>query len=796
MPEKSKKSKAKPARKRAHAGARVRTGAGAAALADDTAGHGFDPAATVPGLNESEYNQLCRVGEHWRQVVTDHGAWRQALPVRSDLVATPHQRGRYTEVHFAPGDAPEELLATQQMLVPEGAVDRVRFRLRRTLIGPPLRSAAVAVERLRKIVALAILSSDALSSVAYGPEAMLTVLVVAGSGALSRAIPLGVAITVLMLAVGLSYRQTVRAYPSGGGSYTVARENLGELPGLFAAAGLMIDYVLTVAVSIASGIDAVTSAVPSLTSATVVLGLVVLALLFAGNVRGVREAGLIFAAPTYLFILAIFLIVGVGLADAAQRHFAVPPTPLIHGTEGLGIILLLRAFSSGATAMTGIEAISNAVPIFEPTAWRNARTTLTWMIGLLIVMFAGVIAAVHFDGLAPRTGETILSQIAHRSVGSGALYAFVQAATALVLLLAANTAFNDFPRLLYYMARNRHAPALFLRMGDRLAFTNGMLLLAVLAGIVFASFGGNTEALIPLYAVGVFLAFTLSQAGMSMLWLRRRSPGWRRSIAFNAVGCALSGIVLVISGATKFLAGAWVVVVAIPALVFLFTRVRNYYARVRTAIALGPVDGSEPALLPRQRIAPAPARSAGERASAPAGVTNKQVATQHSSVDPEREQSPEEIHHFAVVPVAALDRPSMRALAYAASLSMPILALHISPNEEEAKRFEEYWQAWGDHLPLQVVISPYRAIVVPVIRYIEALHRQRDDVTITVVIPEIVPIYGWQRLLHAGISTRVRRALREVPRVVVTTVPFHLRRPARRPRASSTRASGKAAGAA
>jgi amino acid transporter len=730
--------------------------------------HGFDPAATVPALSDKEFTQLCRVGKHWESVVGHHDEWRQALPVRSNLVAAPRQRGRYTDVQFARGDAPDELLATGEALEPETALGRLGYRVHRAIVGPPLRSAAVHHERLRKLIALPILSADALSSVAYGPEAMLTVLVVAGTGALSRSIPIAFAIGVLMLAVGLSYRQTVRAYPNGGGSYTVASENLGELAGLFAAAGLMVDYVLTVAVSIASGIAAVTSAIPSVASATVVLGIVVLVAIFAINMRGLREAGAVFAAPTYLFVLAIFLIVGVGFVDAAQRHFHAPPTRVIHGTEALGFVLVLRAFSSGATAMTGIEAISNAVPAFQPPSWRNARTTLSWMIGLLITMFAGIIALVRLDGLAPEHSQTILSQLAHRSVGSGMLYGFVQATTALILLLAANTAFNGFPRLLYFMARNRHAPALFLRMGDRLAFSNGMLVLAVLAGVLFAAFGGNTEALIPLYAVGVFLAFTLSQSGMVVLWLRTRSAGWRRSIGFNAVGAVLSGIVLVISGATKFTEGAWVVVIAVPLLVLAFLGVRNYYAKVRAAIALG-APGENPALLvPRRRIRPTSAANAAAATEASA------TAAQAARTRDEKEQSPDELHHFAIVPVAALDRASMRALAYAASLAIPVLALHISPSDEEAKRFEEYWKAWGDHLPLEIVVSPYRAIVVPLARYVQSLHYQREDVTITVVIPELVPAHAWQRFLHAGISARVRRALQTVPRIVVTTVPFHL----------------------
>jgi amino acid transporter len=738
--------------------------------------HGFDPAATVPTLSAEQIEHLARVGRHWERLLGQHEEWSEELPVRIDLVPAAGAEGRYTEVQFAPGDAPDEVLATREALQPDSGAARVAFRLRRAIVGPPLRSAAINAERMRKLVALPILSSDALSSVAYGPQAILVVLIAAGSGALSHAIPIALAIGVLMIAVGLSYRQTVRAYPNGGGSYTVASDNLGVYAGLFAAAGLMVDYVLTVAVSLAAGIAAITSAIPSLHSATVWMGVVALVLLVAGNVRGAREAGVLFAAPTYLFVLAIFLVVGVGLVDAAGHNFAAKAPPLVHGTEGLSVLLLLRAFSSGATAMTGIEAISNAVPAFQPPAWRNARASLSWMIFLLVTMFAGIVALTHFEGIVPKNSETVLSELARHTVGGGVLYGFVQATTALVLLLAANTAFNGFPRLLYFMARNRHAPALFLRMGDRLAFSNGMLVLAVLSGALFVSFSGDTNALIPLYAVGVFLAFTLSQAGMVVRWLRTHEKGWRVSIGFNAVGCALSAIVLVISAATKFTEGAWVVVVAVPLLVVLFRRIEGYYTDVRSSIALGPpadmptrMPKHEPTLVPRA-TSPAPRVPAKGKS----GKAGKADAGSEDRGGHEREQRPDQLHHFAIVPVAALDRPSMRALAYAASLGTPVLAVHISPNVEEAKRFEEYWKAWGDHLPLQVVISPYRAIVVPLARYIEALHRQREDITVTVVLPELIPRHAWQRLMHAGVSSRLRRALRNEPRIVVATIPFHI----------------------
>ncbi|HZL47512.1 MAG TPA: APC family permease [Solirubrobacteraceae bacterium] len=683
--------------------------------------------------------------------------WERALPVdrRLDFVDPRQLRsGRFLHIRSARrGGRDDELEATARAGEGDSRSGRVAYAMRRVLIGPALRSTAIAEERMGRLLALAVLSPDALSSVAYGPEAMMAILVLAGSGELKLSLPIGAAIAVLMLSVGLGYRQVIRAYPHGGGSYVVASDNLGAPWGLLAGAGLILDYILTVAVSVASGVEAVTSAIPSLASATVPIGLVVIVLLVAGNLRGTREAGAAFAAPTYLFVAAIAMIVIAGMVKASSHGFHPAPAAPHRATEALGLLLVLRAFASGATAMTGIEVISNAVPVFRPPESKHARQTLSVMLALLISMFVGVVLVAHFDGATPGGSQTVLSKIAHDSVGGGALYGFVQVATALVLLVAANSAFNGFPRLLYLMARDSYVPRLFLRMGDRLAFSNGILVLAVPAAMIYAAFGGHTEPLIPLFAIGVFLAFTLAQSAMVVHWSRHRERGWRAALATNLLGAILSALVVLIAAITKLTQGAWVVIVLIPVIVLACRRVHAHYEHARRALT--PRPGAEE---PRRPVRVAPPR----------------LASHISERLAEAQDDPAEVHSFAVVPVAVLDLAALHALAYAVSLSQPVLALHVSPSEEEAERFQRSWQAWGDHLPLEVVVSPYRATVAPLANYIAALHRQRPDVTLTLVVPEIVVAKPWQRILHNQIAARLRASLIAYEGIIITTVPFHL----------------------
>ncbi|MBE1491300.1 APC family permease [Plantactinospora soyae] len=723
----------------------------------------FSPSAEFPPLSETELGALHDVGQRWRADLGGHRPRDAVLPLDPSLEQyrrppAPGRFGRLGRIEMFRTERRGQLTATGSADASGTRLRRTLARLRRVLLGPPLASAAVLQERMRKLVALPVLSSDLLSSVAYGPEAMLAILVLAGSGALGLSLPIAAGLVVLMITVGTSYRQTIYAYPHGAGSYLVASDSLGPRFGLTAAAGLILDYVLTVSVSVAAGIGAITSALPGLTPFTVPLGLLVIAGLLAGNLRGVRAAGKIFAAPTYLFIAAVLLLFAAGLAQAAARGFTPVPPPPVGAVEGLGLLVVLRAFASGASSMTGIEAVADAVPAFRPVEWRQARTTLTWMVGILVVLFAGLTILIDFNGLVPRGDETLLSQLARRTFPTGPWYALIQAATTMVLLLAANTAFNDFPRLLFFMARDSYAPRRFLHMGDRLAFSNGIVALAVAAALVFVAFGGYTQSLIPLYAVGVFLAFTLSQAGMVAHWRRHRGRNWRRRAALNATGALLCGLVLVTAAITKFVEGAWVVVLAVPLLVLLCLHIRWHYDAMRQALALPPPDTPDP--------------DQGGRPD-PMGRPNR-VAESTGPDDLLVDQTPREVRHLVVVPVARLNLAAMRALAYATSLGQPVFAVHLSPEQEEADRFRRQWETWGDHLRLETIISPYRTVIAPLAQYVEALHTVRPEVTLTVVVPEIVVRHLWHKLLHTRTELRLRRALRDLPGVVVTSVPIHL----------------------
>src|ERR1700730_443442 len=720
------------------------------------------PTAGEKPLTEEDLEVLRRIGEHWAEVLGGRRISPKTLPVDPDLkrrAAGLGRTGRFARVVDVDGFArvhPGELVATEEAAEPPMPEARLLFRLRRLVLGPPLATSALVEERLTKLKALAVLSSDALSSVAYGTEAMLTVLILAGTAALSYSLPIAAVIVLLMIAVGLSYRQTIRAYPRGGGSYIVARDNLGDLAGLTAAAGLMTDYVLTVAVSVSAGAAAVTSALPGLRPALVQLALLFIGVILWGNLRGIRQSGSLFAIPTYAFVAGILTLIAVGLFQAAGRNWTPLPAPAVAPVEGLSLFLILRAFASGSSAMTGVEAIADGVPAFQPPEWRNARTSLTWMITLLVLMFSGVTLLAYLDGIVPRTNETVLSQVTRHTFGGGVGYGYVQATTMLILVLAANTAFNDFPRLLFFLGRDRFAPRMFLRMGDRLAHSNGMLVLTAAAVTLVILFRAQTDSLIALYAVGVFLSFTLSQTGMVVRWWRRREPGWRRGLPVNACGAALSASVLVIIAVAKFTEGAWVVVALVPTLVVVFRRVHSHYTCAEAATEPRPHNSQAhhlSRLIRRRRHT-----SDGERLAS------------------ESAESPDEIEHLAVVALSQPTLQSLRALPYAFSLGQPVLALHVSPDDQDAERIHKEWDAWGRHVPLEVLISPYRLTVIPVLNYVRALLAQSPNLTMTVVLPDLVVGRWWQTILHNQIPLKLRVALRRWPGIVLTTVPFHLPR--------------------
>src|SRR5499425_3189735 len=458
--------------------------------------------------------------------------------------------------------------------------------LKRWIVGRPMPLAQARHERLSKTVALAVFSSDAFSSVAYATEEILLVLVLAGAAAAHLSVPLAVAITGLLFIVVVSYQQTIHAYPSGGGSYIVARANLGATAGLVAAAALLIDYVLTVSVSVAAGVAAMTSAVPWLLGHRVILGVFFIAAIGYANLRGVREAGRLFAVPTYLFVVTFGLLVATGLFR--WLHGTLPPPAPAHeaATQALTWFLVLRAFSSGCTALTGVEAISNGVPAFRHPEARNAAITMTWMTVILGSMFLGITVLASALGVAPSESETVVSQVARSLFGDGLFYYLVQGSTTLILILAANTSFADFPRLSSLLARDRYAPRQFRTMGDRLVFSNGIVILAGAAALLIVIFRAQTHALIPLYAVGVFISFTLSQAGMVRHWLVEGGAGWRWRLLVNGVGATVTAAVTVVIAMTKFTHGAWLVVLLIPLMVLAFRAVHHHYELVAAELSL------------------------------------------------------------------------------------------------------------------------------------------------------------------------------------------------------------------
>jgi len=602
--------------------------------------------------------------------------------------------------------------------------------LKRWLVGLPLKTKEAAHERLSKRLALAVFSSDALSSVAYATEEILLVLTLAGTAMVGYSIPLSLSIIGLLIILTMSYRQIIFEYPEGGGAYIVGKSNLGEWSGLVAAAALMIDYVLTVAVSVVAGIAALTSAVPDLLPHREGLCVAAILLVTVVNLRGVRESGQFFAVPTYIFIGTLAAMLGVGaiqiLLGVVSR---IEPLPTIAAAEPLTLFLLLRAFSSGCTALTGVEVISNGVSAFKKPEPKNAALTMIGMAVILGTLFIGISGMAYYFGIVPKEDETVVSQIARATFGTGPLYYLVQASTMIILILAANSSFNGFPRLASILARDSYMPHQMSMMGDRLVFSNGVIILGVFSCLLIILFNGDTHALIPLYAVGVFLSFTISQAGMVKRWLVKKGPHWEKKLLVNGIGAVTTAIATVIIASTKFTHGAWIVIVLIPLLISFFRAIHSHYKAVAEQVALS--RGHRPPM-PRRNI--------------------------------------------VVLPIGGVNRAVIRAVDYARSRSGDIRAVLVDVDPEETARVEIQWAQWGCGVPLTVLPSPYRSVLSSLLDYLEQVLQKDQECWVTVVIPEILPARWWQNILHNQRAFMLKGALLFKDRVILTDVPYHLTR--------------------
>ena len=600
--------------------------------------------------------------------------------------------------------------------------------LKRFVVGRPIPSHLAHHERLSRVTGLAVLSSDPLSSVAYATEEILRVLILVGASALTFASPIAFVIATILAVVVISYRQTIHAYPGGGGAYIVAKENLGEMPALVAASALLTDYVLTVAVSIAAGVAAITSAFPAWHASRVVMTLGFVVILMIGNLRGVRESGRLFATPTYFFIASIFLMLAVGIWRAITGAIVpvVAADTLTPVNRSLTLFLLLTAFSNGCTAMTGVEAVSNGVPAFKPPEAKNAAATMATMAVISITMFIGITLLAQAYRIFPSSSETVVSQLARGVFGGrGVAYYAVQAGTMLILVLAANTAYADFPRLSAILARDGYMPRQFMNQGDRLAFSNGIIGLSIAAAVLLIVFGGDTNALIPLYMIGVFVSFTASQAGMVIRWRRLRTPRWHANAAINGIGALVTGIVLIVVAMTKAHEGAWIILVLIPIQVVLFRAAKRHYDDVARKLSL--------------------------RDWAPSGRRKNVV----------------------LVPISGVHRAVVEALEYAKTLSSDVRAIYINLNAEATAAIQRDWETWGHGVQLVVLESPYRSLMEPLLEYLDPL-TGRVDTYVTVVLPEFVPAKWWHHIFHNQSALLIKGALLFKPNTIVTSVPFHL----------------------
>ncbi len=608
-------------------------------------------------------------------------------------------------------------------------------KLKYWIIGSPLPTQRLASERLNKIRALAAFSPDALSSIAYANQEIYLGLVVAGSAGLALAWPIGLIIVGLLILVAFSYFQTIHGYPSGGGSYVVARTNLGTLPGLITAAALLIGYLLTAAVSLTAGVEQIASAFPMLWPYRIPLALVCLGVIAWINLRGVQESGTLMAVPVYLFLISYFGMLVWGLVRAlidGPGSFVAAPPP----TQPLTLLLLLDAFSAGCTALTGIEAISNGVPSFRPPESKNAGQTLMAMALLMALLFVGSIGLTQFFAVTAGAEETILSALARRLLGGGPLYLLVQASTMAILVVAANTSFAGFPRLAAILAQDRFLPFQLANLGDRLVFQNGILLLTAATGVLIVLFGGQSHALIPLFAVGVFLAFTLSQTGMVVHWWRARGRGWWFKAVINGIGALATALVVFVVGGSKFLEGAWLTLLFIPALVIFFFQAHAHYQTIRGQLSMR-------------------------------GLSKLDQTAGRPRV---------------VVPISGVHLGVVNAVNFACAISDQVTALYIELTPGASEHIREEWQRYWPDVPLVVVSSPYRSIVGPLLDFLDETDRQhKDDRPTAVVLPEFIPAKWWQGLLHNQTAWAIKAALlyrrrRQGYQRVIVDVPYHLQK--------------------
>jgi len=608
--------------------------------------------------------------------------------------------------------------------------------VKKFFLGNPLHNEESSHQRLSNPIALAVFSSDALSSTAYATGEILLVLAIAGTGVLSLTLPIAVAIGILLVVVVTSYRQTIKAYPLGGGSYRVASDNLGTYAGLVAGSSLLVDYVLTVAVSVSAGTAAVTSALPGAAPFRVQIAVGFVILLALANLRGVKESGAVFAVPTFGFIALMVVTILTGFFryfTGGAEAIAVPAAAeIIEASAPLTAFLIMKAFASGCAAMTGIEAIADGVAVFrEPTA-KNARLTITWMAGILLFMFLGLSWLAVNAGVQP-VEETVISQLSRQFFGTGVLYFLISAFTAAILVVAANTAYADFPRLASFMSADNFLPHQFRDLGHRLVFSNGIIMLTLAAIGLIIGFGAETSRLIPLYALGVFTSFTLSQSGMVVRWIKSKETGWKRGVAVNGFGAVVTAVVLGVVTVTKFRDGAWVVVLLVPVMISAFLAVRRQYKRVAQELAL----------------------PAAELAELNWQAYNK-------------------LHNRVVVFVKSIDRRLVRALQYAKTLKADATeAIFIDVGNEEGERMREEWDRADLGIKLTIIPSPYREIVAPILTFVRNVPRPTTDYIVTVIVPEYAPANAADAVLHDKTSFWIKQQLFGEPGVIVTDVPYH-----------------------